>query len=119
MKEEHLPSLYNDIDLVFMPTLLETFSVTYLEAMFMMKPIVASDMEFSRDICRNSAYFCSPTSPYEYAKAIFELISNDDLRNDLVQKGVENLKRFGTSMDRTKSYISILEQFSNNKNADY
>lgn len=119
VKEEHLPSLYNDIDLVFMPTLLETFSVTYLEAMFMMKPIVASDMEFSRDICRNSAYFCSPTSPYEYAKAIFELISNDDLRNDLVQKGVENLKRFGTSMDRTKSYISILEQFSNNKNADY
>ncbi len=43
--------------MVFIPTLLEVFSATYLEAMLMKKPIIASDLEFSRDICGESAYF--------------------------------------------------------------
>lgn len=118
VKGENLPSLYKQIDLVFMPSLLETFSTTYLEAMFMKKPIIASDMGFSRDICGNSAYFCNPIDSEEYAKAIFELASNENLRKDLIQKGTENLKRFGTSMDRTKSYLNILEQISKEKNAN-
>ena len=108
-----IPNLYQVSDIVFIPTLLEVFSATYLEAMFMKKPIISSDMEFSRDICGDSAYFCKPIDPEEYAKAIFELASNENLRNDLVNKGTENLKRFGSSMQRTKSYINILEQISN------
>lgn len=109
-----IPSLYQKSDMVFIPTLLEVFSATYLEAMYMRKPIIASDLGFSRDICGNSAYFCEPTNPEDYARAIFELAHNPSLKEDLVQKGTENLKRFGTSMDRTNSYLKIIEQIAKN-----
>ncbi|MCU7618702.1 glycosyltransferase family 4 protein [Chryseobacterium sp. PBS4-4] len=107
---EKIPSLYKQSDIVFIPTLLEVFSATYLEAMLMKKPVIASDLGFSRDICRDSAYFCEPINPESYAAGIFKLINDESLRNDLVNKGIENLKRFGTSMDRTNSYLNIIKK---------
>ncbi|TDD77013.1 glycosyltransferase [Flavobacterium caseinilyticum] len=106
---EKIPALYSNSDMVFIPTLLEVFSATYLEAMFMKKPIVASDLGFSREICGDAALFCNPTNAEAYANAIFEIFHNEKLRKELIGKGTENLKRFGTSMDRTNAYISIIK----------
>ncbi len=113
---EELPSLYSQMDALFMPSLLETFSTTYLEAMFMKIPIVASDMSFARDICADAALFCSPLNAKEYAEKLLLVHSDTLLRNDLIQKGSENLKRFGTSMDRTKKYLEIIKQTIKNAN---
>jgi len=107
---EKIPSLYKQSNIVFIPTLLEVFSATYLEAMLMKKPIIASDLGFSRDICGHSAYFCEPINPESYAEGIFKLTNDESLRNDLVTKGTENLKRFGSSMDRTKKYLEIINK---------
>ncbi|WP_394660357.1 glycosyltransferase family 4 protein [uncultured Chryseobacterium sp.] len=107
---EKIPSLYKQSDIVFIPTLLEVFSATYLEAMLMKKPIIASDLGFSRDICGDSAYFCEPVNPESYANAIFTLINDENLKNELIKKGTENLKRFGSSMDRTKKYLEIINK---------
>lgn len=107
---EKIPSLYKQSNIVFIPTLLEVFSATYLEAMLMKKPIIASDLGFSRDICGDSAYFCEPINAESYADAIFKLINDESLKNDLINKGTENLKRFGSSMDRTNSYLNIINK---------
>lgn len=113
---EKLPSLYSQMDILFMPTLLETFSTTYLEAMYMKVPIVASDMEFARDICEDSALYCSPLDATEYAEKKLLLYNSQAIRKDLTEKGSENLKRFGTSMDRTKKYLEIIKQTISNAN---
>ncbi|MGI9651865.1 glycosyltransferase [Chryseobacterium sp. RLHN22] len=115
VKLEMLPSLYSHMDCLFMPTLLEVFSTTYLEAMFMKVPILSSDMEFARDICGNAAIFCNPTDVEEYAKNILILYNDPTLRKNLIQKGEQNLKRFGNSLQRTKQYIEIIK---NTKNAN-
>lgn len=109
-----LPSLYQQMDVLLMPSLLETFSTTYLEAMAMKVPIVASDMPFSRDICAEAALYCSPLKADEYAEKILLLHKNIGIRDKLIQEGEQNLKRFGTSMDRTKKYIEIIEQIAAN-----
>jgi len=109
-----LPLLYQQVDVLLMPSLLETFSTTYLEAMAMKVPIVASDMPFSRDICAEAALYCSPLKSDEYAEKILLLHNNTSVKNELIQKGEQNLKRFGTSMDRTKKYIEIIEQIATN-----
>lgn len=109
---EQLPDLYRQSNLVFIPTLLEVFSATYLEAMYMKKPIIASDLSFSKDICHDCAYFCEPTNPEAYADAIYKLYTKPEISLDLVQKGETNLKRFGTSMDRTQKYLNIIEEIS-------
>lgn len=71
--QEKIPSLYSQMDIVLMPTLLEIFSTTYLEAMYMQVPIIASDMGFARDICWDSALFCSPLNAKDYAEKILML----------------------------------------------
>ncbi len=114
-----LPSLYQQIDMLLMPSLLETFSTTYLEAMAMKVPIVASDMPFSRDICAEAALYCSPLKANEYVEKILLLHNNISIKNELIQKGEQNLKRFGTSIDRTKKYIEIIELIARkNKNGN-
>ncbi|PPZ90544.1 hypothetical protein C3729_12470 [Cloacibacterium normanense] len=111
-----LPSLYEQMDAVLMPSLLETFSTTYLEAMFMKKPLVVSDLEFARDICRDSAIYCTPTSSMDFANALYNIFRDKQLANTLVNNGDINLKRFGTSLDRTKKYLAILEKTINTQN---
>lgn len=104
-----VPSLYQKIDFLLMPTLLEVFSTTYLEAMYMKKPIIASDMGFARDVCKDVALYASPLDGISYAQHIHDLSQNKELQTQLVNKGSLNLKRFGDSMKRTKSYLTIIE----------
>lgn len=106
----NIPDLYNKSNIAFIPTLLEVFSATYLESMFMGIPIISSDMPFARDICEESAIYCSPIDPLQYAEAIYNLSKNSELYEDLVKKGKNNLLRFGGSMDRTKQYIDIIKR---------
>lgn len=113
---KQVPLLYKKMDMLFMPTLLETFSTTYLEAMVSEIPIVTSNMSFARDICGDAALYCDPLNASDYADKILLLYCNKDLYEDLVQKGTENLKRFGTSMDRTKKYLEILKKHANANN---
>ena len=105
-----IPSLYTQTDIVFIPTLLEVFSATYLEAMFMKKPIIASDLGFSRDICGQAALFSAATDPKSYANAIVRLQNDEELKNTLIANGVLNLKRFGNSKDRTHGYLNIIKK---------
>lgn len=109
---EKLPSLYKQSMIVFIPTLLEIFSATYLEAMYMSKAIVASDMGFSRDICGDAAFYCEPTNIDDYANAIYTLLGDAKLRHDFERKGVSQVLKFGSSMDRTKMYLDIIHQVS-------
>ncbi|MBA5794009.1 glycosyltransferase [Flavobacterium sp. xlx-214] len=107
-----IPNLYEKMDMVFIPTLLEVFSATYLEAMFMRKPIVASNMSFAKDICNNAALYCEPLSPQSYAKAIFQVKNERELREELINNGLNNYKRYGSSLDRTLKYLEIITQIS-------
>ena len=105
-----IPSLYIQTDFVFIPTLLEVFSATYLEAMFMEKPIIASDLGFSRDVCGQAALFCDATNAEAYANSIVRLQNDEKLKNKLIANGVLNLERFGNSMDRTHGYLNIIKK---------
>lgn len=113
---KQIPLLFKKMDILFMPTLLETFSTTYLEAMVCEKPIITSNLSFAKDICGNAALFSEPLNAQDYANKILALHYDKDLYKDLLQKGTENLKRFGTSMDRTKKYLEILKMHANANN---
>jgi glycosyltransferase involved in cell wall biosynthesis len=110
---EDLPHLYSNMDIVFMPTLLEIFSTTYLEAMFMGVPLVCSDMSFARDICLDSAVFCDPINANDYARKILLVKSDESLKCSLIQNGKRNLRRYMKSMDRTYKYLEIIKKTAN------
>lgn len=108
---EKLPSLYKSITILFMPTLLEVFSTTYLEAMHMGVPIVASDMSFARDICSDSALYFEPVNAKDAATKLKLLSEDSNKRERLTRLGEINLKRFGTSKERSNKYLDIILKY--------
>ena len=107
---EQLPSLYKTADVLFMPTLLECFSTTYLEAMFMEVPIVTTDLGFARDICQDSALYYRPLDAKDATEKIFRIFNGKDISASLKIAGKSNLERFGTSIERTNAYLEIISK---------
>lgn len=107
VKPDECPSLYNECDAMFLPTLLECFSASYAEAMVMRKPIVTSDLGFARTVCKDAALYAEPINPADYAQKITQLYNSEELRNTLIQKGKNNLSQFSTAEARAEEYLSI------------
>ncbi len=101
------PSLYEQCDLVFQPTLLECFTAAYPEAMRMRKPIVTTDLEFARGLCGDSAIYYSALDAESAASAIYDVLTNIPLRNKLIDCGSRQLSQYDTYLKRADKIISI------------
>ena len=101
------PSLYFQSDALFLPTLLECFSASYPEAMFMKKPILTSDIGFAKGICGDAAMYFNPLCPASIGEAIYRLANNVIERDKLIANGIKRLKVFDTYEERTKKYLKI------------
>lgn len=106
------PSLYNQCDFEFQSTLLECFTATYPEAMVMKKPIITTDLEFSRGLCGNAALYYEATSAESAANRIYCLANNPTLQRELIENGVKQLKKFDSSKIRAKKVIELCENAS-------
>lgn len=116
IKPEECPSLYNECDILFLPTLAECFSASYPEAMFMRKPIITTDLGFARSICHDAAIYYEPMNHLDAANKIEKLINNKTLQNKLISNGILRLKSFNSAAERAKNYLAICsELISENK----
>lgn len=102
------PNLYSQCDFLFLPTLLECFSASYCEAMFMQKPILTSDLSFATGICGNAGYYFDPTDAEDIANKIVALASNKLLQKQLIENGLQQLKTFDTAKVRAQKYLQII-----------
>lgn len=100
---------YEQADVVIMPSLLETFSANFPEAMYMQKPILCSDLPFARDICGDAALYFDPYNPEDIAEKIIQLKENPMLRETLVARGILKLSTFETAESRAKKIMHHLE----------
>jgi|GEM_PF-102486 len=101
------PSLYNECDALFLPTLLECFSATYAEAMKMKKPIITSDLGFAHAVCGEAALYADPIDPKHFAERIVQLISKPALSDRLIQKGQLQHTSYLTARQRAENYLDI------------
>lgn len=102
------PYLYQQCDFLFFPTLLECFSASYCEAMFMEKPILTSNLPFAKGICENAALYFDPLNPTDIADKIVNLATNINSQNKLILNGKNQLKKFDTSNERAQKYLKII-----------
>jgi len=105
------PATYDDADALFFPSLIETFSANYPEAMIMCRPIVTSDLPFAHDICMDAALYFDPFNPADAAKAIERLVNNAGLREELVKKGLQQLAQFGTAKQRAENLLNMMKDY--------
>lgn len=104
------PSLYNQSDIAFIPTLLECFSAAYPEAMRMGVPIVTTDLEFSKWLCDDAAIYYDALDASDAAQKLYLLMSNSKLRDGLILCGKKKLLTFDNNVDRINKVIRLCEQ---------
>lgn len=107
------PSLYEQSDIMLLPSLLECFSASYPEAMKMGVPIVTTDVEFAYGLCGNAACYYSAVDPEAAAEAIYKVATDKEYAAQLVANGKEQLKKFDNYEQRADKLIKILEEIVN------
>jgi len=84
---------------LLLPTLLESFSGTYLEAMHFGTPILTSDLDFARWACGDAALYFDPWHPAAMRDVILRLRDEPDLTAELAAKGRQRLSTAFRSWD--------------------
>ena len=110
LKEGELAGYFLNADALFFPSLLESFSATYLEAMHFGLPILTSDLDFARYICGDAALYFNPWNPSDIIEKICILRDNNNLRKKLVDEGRQRISSFFKSWEEIiADLISDLE----------
>ena len=103
------PSLYQQADIAFQPTLLECFTATYPDAMRMKVPILTTDLEFAHGLCQDSAVYYNPLDPEDAADKLYQLAIDNELQYKLVENGKNQLLKFDNSEQRADKLIRLCE----------
>lgn len=106
------PNLYEQADIMFMPTLMECFTATYPEAMRMEVPIVTTDLEFARGLCGDAACYYSALDAKAAAEAIYKVATDKEYAQKLVVAGKERLNKYDNYEQRVDKLVKILEKIA-------
>jgi len=104
VEDDELASLYNNASLFVFPSLYEGFGIPPLEAMAFGCPVIASNRTSLPEVCGDAAYYVDPTDVKQIAQAIKRLVTDENLRNELVAKGRKRLKYFTLEESVLKLY---------------
>ena len=92
--EEQLASLYSNAITFIFPSIYEGFGLPILEAFQYNCPIVASDNACFREILGNAGHYFDPNSHAEILSKITNLIDHPLTREELINKGKDQLPKF-------------------------
>lgn len=108
LQPNECPSFYQQMDGVVFPSLLECFSATPLEAMVMKKPLFASDKDFVRDVCGDSAFYFDPLDIENMSDVIASYFCGGVDMKVHLDKANRKAANFSCARDRAIKYLEII-----------
>jgi len=105
---EDLVAFYNLAEAVVFPSFYESFGLISLEAMACGCPVVVSRTGGAPEAAGEGGLYVDPADELSIAEAILRLLTDSKLREELIEKGFQNIKRF--SWERTaQKTLEVLE----------
>ncbi|MFN2290878.1 MAG: glycosyltransferase family 4 protein [Anaerolineae bacterium] len=95
--DEDLPALLSGAEAFAFPSLYEGFGFPVLEAMACGVPVVCSSTSSLPEVAGDAALLVEPRQVDSIASALFRLLSEPDLRRELVGRGFVQAERFSWS----------------------
>jgi len=111
--DKTLAELYSSSDVFVFTSHVEGFGLPPLEAMACGTPVVTTDCKGNRDYVRDgyNSLVVPPGDPKAVADAAFEVLTNDKLREKLIEGGLETARQWtwDKTVDRFEKTLKILE----------
>jgi glycosyltransferase involved in cell wall biosynthesis len=92
--QEELPLLMSGADVFVFPSLHEGFGIPPLEAMACGTPVIASNASSLPEVVGDAGILVDPYNVDEIAEAIYKVVSDGKLREQMRRKGLERAKLF-------------------------
>jgi glycosyltransferase involved in cell wall biosynthesis len=92
--EEDIPYIINGATAYVLPSLHEGFGITILQSLACGVPTASSDIPVLREVAGEAAVYFDPHDKEEMARAMERVITDSNLRQDLIAKGLKRAKDF-------------------------
>lgn len=111
LSDELVALFYSKADVFVYPSHYEGFGLPVLEAMTLGAPVVSSNTSSIPEVAGDAAILIDPQDPVQLAEAVLQVISDTQLRQELIEKGKVRAKLFSwerTARETLNAYRSIM-----------
>ncbi|HRN69547.1 MAG TPA: glycosyltransferase family 1 protein [Candidatus Woesebacteria bacterium] len=112
--DEDLPAFYKNAECFVLPSLYEGFGLPILEAMKYDCPVVTSNISSLPEAGGDAAIYCDPEDVHDIAKQIEKVVTDTNLRSDMIKKGREQIKKFSWKKSAEQT-LEVLQQIVKQK----
>ncbi len=108
--DDDLPFFYNSASVFCFPSIYEGFGLPVLEAMACGCPVVTSNSSSLPEVAGDAALLVNPGNAEEIGEALYRLIVDKQLRNNCINKGLEQVKKFSW-YESSKKLFNLINSF--------
>lgn len=111
LSNELVALFYSKADVFVYPSHYEGFGLPVLEAMTLGAPVLSSNTSSIPEVTGDAAILVDPNNPVQLAEAILKVISDSQLRQELINKGKARAKLFSwerTAKETLNAYRTLI-----------
>jgi len=92
--EETLIKCYSEADILCFPSLYEGFGLPILEGQAKKCAVITSNISPMKEVAGSGAVLVDPFSVEEIREAILKVVQEEDFKQELIKKGIQNVKNY-------------------------
>jgi glycosyltransferase involved in cell wall biosynthesis len=112
ISEDQILTKYQQCDIVTFMSTYEGFGMPIVEANIIGKPVVTSNILSMPEVAGNAAHLVDPFDIEDVKNGILKVIGDDTYRNQLIENGYENAKKFAVEKI-VKDYCRVYQEILN------
>ena len=95
VSQKELGEMYRRCQFCFLPTLLEVFSASTVEAMYFNLPIIATDFPFNTEVLADASLYYEPKNAKDAANQFAKMIADKELQATMRERMARQLAIYG------------------------
>ncbi|TDQ19362.1 glycosyl transferase family 4 [Algoriphagus boseongensis] len=109
LSHEEIVQAYQECDMLCFPSTYEGFGMPIIEAQAVGRPVITSDLGAMKEVAGDSACLVDPFDVFSIRTGINRVIQDQGYRENLIRKGLENVKRFDAEVI-SRSYLNLYQE---------